>query len=80
MPLHTVSAVDALSQLEQFDAIVDARSPDEFALDHLPGAQNWPSLNDEERVHVGTMYKQVNAFEAKKVGAAMVENNAAYHI
>ncbi len=80
MPLHTVSAVDALSQLEQFDAIVDARSPGEFALDHLPGAQNWPSLNDEERVHVGTMYKQVNAFEAKKVGAAMVAKNAAHHI
>ena len=69
-----------LPQLDQFDCIIDARSESEFALDHLPGAINCPVLNDEERIRVGTMYKQVNAFEAKKVGAALVARNIAKHI
>ena len=71
---------DILPQLGQFDTIIDARSESEFALDHIPGAINCPVLNDEERIRVGTMYKQVNAFEAKKVGAALVAKNIARHI
>ena len=63
-----------------FSTIIDARSEDEYALDHLPGAVNWPSLNNEERIFVGTLYKQVNAFEAQKHGAAMVAANIARHI
>ena len=63
-----------------FSTIIDARSEDEYALDHLPGAVNWPVLNNEERIFVGTMYKQVNAFEAQKHGAAMVAANIARHI
>ncbi|MES2015635.1 MAG: tRNA 2-selenouridine(34) synthase MnmH [Pseudomonadota bacterium] len=69
-----------LPQLDQFDAIIDVRSEAEFALDHIPGAINCPVLNDEERIRIGTMYKQVNAFEAKKVGAALVAKNIARHI
>ena len=71
---------DIYPQLDQFDAILDVRSPSEFAEDHIPGAINCPVLNDEERQRVGTMYKQVNAFEAKKVGAALVARNIARHI
>ena len=63
-----------------FSTIIDARSEDEYALDHLSGAVNWPVLNNEERIFVGTMYKQVNAFEAQKHGAAMVAANIARHI
>ena len=63
-----------------FSTIIDARSEDEFALDHLPGAVNWPSLNNQERILVGTMYKQVSAFEAQKHGAALVAANIARHI
>ncbi len=63
-----------------FSTIIDARSEDEYALDHLPGAVNWPSLNNEERIFVGTMYKQQGAFEAQKHGAAMVAANIARHI
>jgi tRNA 2-selenouridine synthase len=69
-----------LPMLEEFDAIIDARSESEFALDHIPGAINCPVLNDEERILVGTTYKQVNAFEAKKIGAVMVARNIARHI
>ncbi len=71
---------ELVSELNQFDQIIDVRSPAEFALDHLPGAINCPVLSDEERVRVGTMYKQINAFEAKKVGAALVARNIARHI
>ncbi|HCE11164.1 MAG TPA: tRNA 2-selenouridine(34) synthase MnmH, partial [Oxalobacteraceae bacterium] len=55
---------DILPQLGRFDALIDVRSPSEFAEDHIPGAINCPVLDDEERIRVGTLYKQVNAFEA----------------
>lgn len=63
-----------------FSAIIDVRSEDEFALDHWPGAINWPVLNNEERALIGTLYKQVSAFEAQKRGAALVARNIAKHI
>ena len=69
-----------LPQIDAYDCIIDARSESEFALDHIPGAINCPVLDDEQRIRVGTMYKQVNAFEAKKVGAALVARNIAAHI
>lgn len=80
MSLTTISATEALSKLEAFDTIIDARSESEYALDHLPGALNWPTLNDKERHDIGTMYVQVNAFEAKKRGAAIAARNIASHI
>ena len=63
-----------------FDAILDARTPSEFAEDHIPGALSAPVLDDAERAEVGTLYKQVSAFEAKKVGGALVAKNVARHI
>jgi tRNA 2-selenouridine synthase len=75
-----LSFAEILPQLDQFEAIIDVRSPSEFAEDHIPGAINCPVLSDEERKHVGTLYKQVNAFEAKKIGAALVARNIAHHI
>jgi tRNA 2-selenouridine synthase len=63
-----------------FDVIIDARSEDEYAHDHLPNAVNWPSLNNAERIVVGTMYKQVGGFEAQKHGAALVAANISKHI
>jgi tRNA 2-selenouridine synthase len=52
----------------------------EFALDHVPQAVNCPVLDDAERAHVGTLYKQVSPFDAKKVGAALFSKNIARHI
>ncbi len=72
--------VAKVTQLADFDAIIDARSPSEYAEDHVPGAINCPVLDDEERVRVGTLYKQVSPFEAKKIGAALVAKNIARHI
>jgi tRNA 2-selenouridine synthase len=75
-----VSAADAIAQLNAYSAVIDARSEDEYLEDHLPGAVNWPSLNNEERRLIGTIYTQVNPFEAKKRGAALVAANIARHI
>jgi tRNA 2-selenouridine synthase len=80
MSLRRIAAADAISQLGAFDAVIDARSESEFAEDHLPGAVNWPSLTDEERRAVGTEYKQISPFEARKHGAALVARNIARHI
>lgn len=69
-----------LSQLDQFDEIIDVRTPAEFAEDHIPGAINCPVLSNEERVTVGTLYTQVSPFEARKVGAALIAKNIAEHL
>ncbi|WP_406645310.1 tRNA 2-selenouridine(34) synthase MnmH [Aliisedimentitalea scapharcae] len=63
-----------------FDAVIDVRSPAEFAEDHLPGAMNLPVLDNEERAEVGTIYVQQSPFLARKIGAAKVFRNAAHHI
>ena len=69
-----------LSQLSEFDEIIDVRTPAEFAEDHIPGAINCPVFSNEERITVGTLYKQVSPFEARKVGAVLVAKNIAHHI
>ncbi len=74
---HKPTTVD---ELGEFTVLIDVRSPAEYALDHVPGAINCPVLEDEERIRVGTTYVQVNSFEAKKVGAALVSRNIARHI
>ena len=74
--LNTVT----VAQLDTFDEVIDVRSPAEFALDHVPAAVNCPVLDDAERAHVGTLYKQISPFDAKKIGAALVSKNIAQHI
>ena len=74
---HRTYSVD---DLDAFDVLIDARSPAEFALDHIPGAINCPVLDDEQRRVVGTTYVQVSAFEARKIGGAMVARNIARHL
>ncbi|MBI2751027.1 MAG: tRNA 2-selenouridine(34) synthase MnmH [Burkholderiales bacterium] len=80
MSLIIMNAAEVLAQLDTFDTVIDARSESEYALDHLPGAVNWPTLNDEERKLIGTIYVQVSQFEAKKRGAAIAARNIAAHI
>ncbi len=80
MALIRVTASEAIADLARFDTIVDTRSEAEYAEDRLPGAVNWPSLGDAERMTIGTQYKLVSSFEAKKRGAALVARNVASHI
>lgn len=70
----------SLADLGRFNSVIDVRTPLEFAEDHIPGAINAPVLSNEERVVVGTMYKQVSPFEATKYGAALVAKNIAHHL
>ncbi len=63
-----------------FDAIIDVRSPAEFAQDHIPGAINLPVLDDAERAEIGTIYVQRSKFLARRVGAAKVARNIAAHL
>jgi tRNA 2-selenouridine synthase len=65
---------------KRFDAVIDVRSPAEYAEDHIPGAISAPVLDDAERAEVGTLYKQVSPFEAKKMGAALVAKNVSQHV
>jgi tRNA 2-selenouridine synthase len=80
MSLTILSATEVLQRLHTFDTVIDARSEGEFDEDHLPNAVNWPTLNNDQRRDIGTLYKQVNAFEAKKRGAALAARNIAGHI
>jgi len=66
-----------VAALDEFDEIIDVRSPAEFAEDHIPGAINCPALDNAQRERIGTIYKQVSPFEARKLGAAMVARNLA---
>jgi tRNA 2-selenouridine synthase len=78
MKPHQIAVEEA--DFSSYDAVIDTRSPGEFAEDHIPGAVSAPVLDDEERARVGTLYKQVSEFDAKKLGAALLSKNVARHI
>jgi len=48
--------------------VVDVRTPLEFAEDHIPGAVNVPLLSNEERVEIGTLYRQSGPHPARVRG------------
>jgi tRNA 2-selenouridine synthase len=77
---RVVECARALGALETFDAIVDVRSPGEYAEDHVPGAINAPVLDDTERAQIGTLHKHGGTFAAKRRGAALVARNIAAHL
>jgi tRNA 2-selenouridine synthase len=74
--LHALSDLDELP----FDEVIDARSPAEYAEDHLPGAVSLPVLDDAERARVGTVYTRESRFQARRLGAALVARNVAAHL
>lgn len=70
-----LSASEVVARLDDFNAILDARSPSEYALDHVPGAISAPVLDDAQRAEVGTLNAEQGAFEAKRLGAGLVAQN-----
>lgn len=80
MTVQRLGADEVVQRLARFSAVIDARSESEFAEDHLPGATNWPTLSNAERAAIGTTYKQVSAFEARKRGAVIAARNIAAHL
>jgi len=79
MSLEVTEDISAAS-LARYDMLIDARSPGEFAEDHLPGAVNLPVLSDAERAEVGAIYVQDDRFKARRVGGAYVARNVARHL
>ncbi|WP_062308775.1 tRNA 2-selenouridine(34) synthase MnmH [Polynucleobacter sinensis] len=77
---HILDISKLSSSLDEFDVIIDVRTPAEYALDHIPGAINLPVLSNDQRIEIGTLYKQVSPFDAKKLGAAYVARNIAQHL
>lgn len=67
---------EAIRDFDRFDAVIDVRSPDEWATDRLPGAINLPVLSNQERAEIGKLYAE-SSFAAKKLGAARVARNIA---
>lgn len=52
----------------QTAVLLDVRTPDEYNHGHVPGARNLPLFSNEERVQVGTTYKQVGREQAILLG------------
>lgn len=55
-------------KLEKKLSVIDVRSPGEFEKGHIPGAVNIPLFSNEERAHVGTVYKKQSKEKAIEVG------------
>ena len=52
--------------------LLDVRTPAEFEKGHIPKAINFPLFDNEERIEVGTLYKQVGPDEALIRGLELV--------
>ena len=76
-PPSRSAALVSVDDVASFRERIDVRSPGEFAEDHVPGALNLPVLDDAERALVGTTYVQTSAFDARKLGAALIARNIA---
>jgi tRNA 2-selenouridine synthase len=61
-------SINDLWLIDEQVALLDVRTPAEFEHGHIPGAFNLPLFTNEERVLVGTMYKQVGREEAILLG------------
>lgn len=65
--IQTLNITDFL-KLARSIPVADVRTPAEYTYAHMPGAFNLPIFTDEERVQVGTTYKQVGREQAILLG------------
>ncbi|MEX8548859.1 MAG: tRNA 2-selenouridine(34) synthase MnmH [Mucilaginibacter sp.] len=70
---HPIS-VDDFIRLPEPVPLADVRTPAEFLQGHVPGAFNLPLFSNEERVKVGTTYKQGSREEAILLGFDLTGN------
>jgi tRNA 2-selenouridine synthase len=81
-PPKEVAPVDTASlaplPFDQYALIIDARSPHEYAQDHVPGAVNLPVVDDAEFAEVGIRYK-TDQHAAYLIGAQHSFRNLARH-
>lgn len=69
---ETLISLSEFFELRQSLPILDARSEAEFSQGHLPNAFNIPILNNQERVVVGTLYKNEGSEKATLKGFELV--------
>src|ERR1700723_2699385 len=69
--MQFVSASEFFSLSSKFP-VIDVRTPAEFEHGHIPGAVNIPLFSNEERVIIGTMYKQEGKKPAMLKGMELV--------
>lgn len=55
--------------------IIDVRTPKEYEDYHIEGALNVPLFTNDQRHKIGTLYKQVSVYEAKKLGLSYIGPN-----
>jgi tRNA 2-selenouridine synthase len=67
-----VNIVDVLQTPSEQYALLDVRSPAEFAQGHIPGAISFPLFSDEERAIVGTAYKHQSPDHAMQAGLSII--------
>jgi len=67
-PMIRTVTIDEFLGLANPVVLADVRTPAEFEQGHIPGAVNLPIFSNEERVKVGTTYKQVGREEATLLG------------
>lgn len=60
--------INEFLNLAKISPVIDVRTPLEFDHAHIPGAFNLPIFSNEERVKVGTTYKQQGREEAILLG------------
>ena len=63
-----------VTQICEYRDVIDVRSPDEYRLDHIPGAVNLPVFSNSERARIGTLYK-TDPLSARRLGAALFSAN-----
>ena len=65
--IHTIQIEEFLALAPEIP-VTDVRTPAEFDQGHIPLAHNLPIFTNEERVQVGTTYKQIGREEAILLG------------
>lgn len=71
MQITTLPVTTYLAKAEQLP-VIDVRSEKEFEKGHIPRALNLPLLNNDERVIIGTLYKQSGREAAVEKGFELV--------
>ena len=78
--LEILSIDDFYKGINDYELIIDARSPKEFESSHLPIAKNLFALDDTQHHEIGEMYVQHSKQDAKVLGASYICQNASNHL
>ena len=71
--IHSTNVHEFTAMVLNNIPVFDARSPGEFALGHIPGANNLPLFSDDERASVGTLFNTSGRANAMVSGMAIVQ-------